>query len=235
MQNVLLTLAIPFYENEQLLRKTVESVLEQSVSGWRLIISLDSKLSINFITYLECLNDNRILVIDNESKGICENWNNCIDIVESEYMVILHSDDELAPDYIATMLELIRSEPHNALYFCGAKIIDIKSQVTFSFSDKVKDFLKPSMGSIKLAGDEGLSSLLKGCFIFCPSICYKTEVIKKYKFRKKWQMVLDLDLYARLLIDGYSFYGTNKKEYRYRSANSHCKSADKRKLKSTYR
>ncbi|ABV37598.1 glycosyl transferase, family 2 [Shewanella sediminis HAW-EB3] len=218
MQGKQITFTIPFYENEILLKKTVESVLAQSIPDWLLIISLDSKLSNEFISYLRRLNDNRISVIENESsnKGICGNWNNCIDSVESEYVTILHSDDELIPNYIVTMLEAMNEAPDNAFYFCAVKVIDINSQATFSFADKIKNYIKPNNSIVKLTGDNGLASLLKGCFIFCPSICYKTSVIKKYKFREKWKMVLDLDLYARLLFNGYSMYGTSKEAYRYR-------------------
>lgn len=214
----MLTICIPFYENETLLKKTIVSVLLQTVSSWRLNISLDSNLSDDFISYLHLLNDKRIQVFNNknENKGICGNWNNCIDSVESDYVTILHSDDELSPNYIEVMLNLVNKKPHGAFYFCGAQVIDINSQPMFSFADKVKRFIQPRSELITLSGDKGLSSLFKGCFIFCPSICYKTSVIKKYKFRQQWQMVLDLDLYARLLMDGHSSYGTNKEAYRYR-------------------
>lgn len=216
MRNKLITFTIPFYENETLLKKAVDSVLAQTISEWCLIISLDSPLSIQFINYIERLNDARIFVIENEKPGICSNWNNCIDATKSEFITILHSDDELAPDYISTMNELLTETPGNALYFCEAQVIDVNSQVVFSFVDRVKSLIRPKSDSIKLVGDEGLASLLKGCFIFCPSICYNLSILKKYKFRKKWQMVLDLDLYARLLIDGHSLYGTKKEVYRYR-------------------
>ncbi len=216
MKNKKITFTIPFYENEILLKKTVNSVLAQTISNWSLIISLDSNLSAEFVCYINMLNDDRILVIENENTGICGNWNNCIDTAESDYITILHSDDELTPDYIFTMYKLINEAPQSALYFCGAQVIDINSQPTFSFVDKIKLLIRPSSNLITIYGDEGLANLFKGCFIFCPSICYKTSVITNYKFREQWQMVLDLDLYARLLIDGYSLYGTNKEAYRYR-------------------
>lgn len=214
----MLTICIPYYENEILLRKAVDSVLKQSLSSWRLNISLDSDLSEDFTHYLFSLGDDRIQVFRNkeEDKGICGNWNNCIDAVDSEFMTILHSDDELEPNYITTMLKLISSAPDNALYFCNAKIIDIKSQITFSFVDKIKAFIRPNLSLVKLHGDKGLANLLKGCFIFCPSICYNSKVLKSYKFRPQWQMVLDLDLYTRLLIDKHTLCGTNSKSYRYR-------------------
>lgn len=218
MHNKHITFTVPFYENEALLKKTVESVIAQSIPDWTLIISLDSKLSETFSEYLTRLNENRVSVIENNStnKGICGNWNNCINAADSEYITILHSDDELAPNYIATMLSAINEAPEHALYFCDVNIIDINSKPTFSFADKVKDYIKPSKSTLKVEGDNGLASLLKGCYIFCPSICYRSDVLKKYKFRETWKMVLDLDLYARLLMDGFSFYRANKKAYRYR-------------------
>lgn len=214
----LITFTIPFYDNEELLKKAVESVIQQSCTDWRLIISLDSELSQDFIFYLDSLKDKRIQVINNEieNKGISGNWNKCIEAVESDYVTILHSDDELAPNYIQTIKTLIERDEEAALYFCGAEIINDDSQPVFSFVDKVKSFIQPKTEPISVAGDLGLASLLKGCYMFCPTICYKTEVIKKYKFRQKWQMVLDLDLYTRLLLDGNKFIGTHLNAYYYR-------------------
>jgi glycosyltransferase involved in cell wall biosynthesis len=75
MPNSAITFTIPFYENEDLLRRAINSVLSQTLADWRLIISLDSQLSIEFISYFEALNDSRITVIKNadSNKGICGN------------------------------------------------------------------------------------------------------------------------------------------------------------------
>jgi len=216
LDTVLISFAIPYYENEALLTKAIESVLSQTSSNWRLLISLDLEFSDTFKKYLNNLNDIRISVVSNEVQGICQNWNNCLRQVTTEYLTILHSDDELEPDYVATMESLIERYPENVLYFCGAQIIDSDSQPLFSFADSIKGLLAPKGNIIRLNGDRGLSSLLKGCYIMCPTICYRSEVIKKYAFRDKWQMVLDLDLYSRLLFDGHSFIGIRDKAYRYR-------------------
>ncbi|RHW74896.1 glycosyltransferase [Colwellia sp. RSH04] len=216
MEKVQVTFAIPYYKNERLLKKTIESVFAQTVANWRLVISLDSPLSADFLRYLSEVDNSRIELTNNESKGISGNWNNCIASSTTEYTTILHSDDELNQDYLSVILNLIKEKSDCALYFTGADIIDINSNKRFSFVDSVKGIIRPNHGKIQVAGDKGLASLLKGCYIFCPSICYKTDIIKKYQFMPQWQMVLDLELYSRLLFNGYAFYGSNEKAYRYR-------------------
>jgi glycosyltransferase involved in cell wall biosynthesis len=218
MQDKLITFTIPYYENEILLRKAIDSVISQSVPYWRLIISLDSQLSSEFMCYLNTLGDSRIQVVTNkpENKGICGNWNNCIDLVDTGYVTILHSDDELMPHYVMTMQKLIKESPSYSFYYCAVVIINGYSKSIYSFVDQVKLLIQPRSKEVIIAGDQGLGSLLKGCFIFCPSICYKTEVIKEYKFLKQWIMVLDLDLYARLLVDGHKFLGSKELAYKYR-------------------
>ena len=156
MNNNFITFTIPFYENEDLLQKAITSLLAQSSIYWRLIISLDSPLSVTFDTFLHSLSDNRIQIIQNVNPGICSNWNNCINAVESKFITILHSDDELKPYYVETVLSLINKEPENALYFCGAQVIDINSQPIFSFVDKVKSIIQPN--TLKLSGELGLTS-----------------------------------------------------------------------------
>ena len=216
MQPYLITFAIPFYQNELLLKKAVLSVINQTISDWRLIISLDNQLSDELLTFISALKDNRISLVSNVNKGICNNWNNCLSAVESSYVTLLHADDELASNYVQVMFDVINNNPDSALYYCGVKIINQCSEPVFSFADSIKKVIQPRGKTIKLSGDVGLSTLLKGCFIFCPSICYQTSIIKSYVFNERWQMVLDLDLYARMLFDGYTFIGSNTVAYYYR-------------------
>lgn len=215
-----ITFAIPYYENEAYLKKAVQSVLNQTATDWSLIISLDNALSDSFLSYIESLSDNRISIVYNFRSGIAGNWQNCINESVTEYTTILHSDDELKPNYISIMNELIKNHPRASLYFCDAAIIDENSNDKFSFIDFMKQVIRPKEKLYKLEGDDGLSSLLDGCYIFCPTICYKTDVIKKEPFSDKWFMVLDFELYARLLFKKHRFVGTKKIAYKYRRHNS---------------
>lgn len=211
-----ITVAIPYYDNEFFLKKAILSVLAQTVKSWKLVISLDNELSIKMNDFIHSLNDPRIILIRNAKKGIAENWNNCVDNVTSDFIVILHSDDELMPTYLEFMYNQIDRDSGACLYFCRANIIDDNSQDNFSFIDFVKRLISPKPVSFKVSGDLGLSSLLKGCYIFCPTICYRMSVLKEYKFSSQWNMVLDLELYSRLLFDGKYFIGTNNSYYNYR-------------------
>lgn len=214
--NTPISVAIPYYSNEQLLLKALHSVEKQTVNPYEVIISLDSKLSDSALNQISKLSLPNLRILENQKAGIAYNWNYCIQNALGDYISLLHSDDELLPNYIEQFQLLIKSAPTCAAYFCGVNVINEHSYPVFSFADWVKQFIRPSGDKIIIEGDSGLASLLSGCYIFCPTVCYQTKIIQDYKFNSRWRMVLDLELYARLIFGGNKLRGINKKLYNYR-------------------
>jgi len=81
----------------------------------------------------------------------------------------------------------------------------------------VKKLIRPrSKKDIITVGEEGLLSITKGAWIFCPTLCYRRELIPVGGFSSTWKFVVDVDLMARILFGGGSIVGTTEVGYRYR-------------------
>jgi glycosyltransferase involved in cell wall biosynthesis len=149
-------------------------------------------------------------------KGIAANWNHCIKEASGDYILLFHADDTVRSNYFDIISDLQREYPGSAAWFCRASVIDANGSTIASPIDLAKSALTPRPPAYCLKGDEGLAKLLLGCFIYCPTVCFRASVLKSYQFDENLKMVLDLDLYSRLLMAGETISGSNLVGYDYR-------------------
>src|SRR6476620_6515152 len=95
-----LTFAIPFYSTPEYLRAAIDSVVRQTVTDWALVIVDDKSQHPGIDALVKSYNDPRMRYQKNEQNlGQAGNWNRCLDAVKTEYVALLHADDELMPTY----------------------------------------------------------------------------------------------------------------------------------------
>ncbi len=213
----MITFAIPFYRNLELLERAVRSVLAQTDSDWKLIISDDGSEP-GVREFVDGLVDSRVRYVHNAARlGMVGNWNRCLELADTDRVTLLHGDDEVLPGYSALMKDMAEWYPDATAYFCRARIIDVQGKAVFSFPDFTKAVLMPSRTKIiRLKGEPGLRALLRGCFIFCPSVCFRKSALGAERFDPRWEMVQDLDLWSRLLFKGSELVGLPDFGYAYR-------------------
>lgn len=212
------SVCIPHYGSERFLLEAVKSVAEQSVREFELVLSLDSPVSDAGLAQVrDWVPEVRVTYCP--TSGIAPNWNHCIEQATGDYTVLLHSDDKLKPGYLALMNKLIQQYETADAWFCAVALVDDQGQSTRSFADSVKVWIEPNQQEYTLQGDQGLAQVLKGCFIYCPTMCYRSETIQQFGFSEHWGMVLDLELYARLLMAGKRIVGTRDVQFEYRRHN----------------
>ena len=212
-----LTFAVPYHSGPGLLESAVRSVFAQSEPSWRLIISDDGPDGSGEPVAATFPDPRLHYVRAPVGEGMAANWNRCLGLAETELVTLLHADDELAPNYAATLVAAAERFPEAALLFCGAEVIGPGGRPVFSFPDYVKRFLVPSRKRpVVLEGDAGLAAVLRGNFIMCPTVCYRRAALGGLRFDGRWQFVLDLDLFARVLLGGGRIVGVPDVAYRYR-------------------
>ncbi|HEV3344895.1 MAG TPA: glycosyltransferase family A protein, partial [Pirellulales bacterium] len=204
-----ITLAIPYYSNLEYLRKAIESVLRQTDDSWKLLVSDDGEHGAEAERLVLGFHDGRMAYHGNQRRlGMAGNWNRCLDLADTDLVTLLHADDELLPDYTATMCKEAERRPEACALFCGAEVIGEGGERRFSLPELVKKALRPGRGRrIELAGREGVKALLRGNFIMCPTLCYRQRLLGERRFSDRWQMVQDLDFTTRLLLEGETLVG----------------------------
>lgn len=212
-----ITFAIPFYRGDEYLRRAIRSVFAQTSPAWQLVVCDDSPDGAAEAVLAEFA-DPRVRYARNpRNLGMAGNWNRCFDVTETELVTLLHGDDELLPNYAATMTRAAAAHRTAAALFCRARVIGADSQPVFSFPDRIKDvLLRWGTEPVMLSGPEGIAGLLRGNYIMCPTVCYRLPVVGDRRFQARWKFVLDLEFFSRLLKDGGEIVGVPEFAYAYR-------------------
>ncbi len=120
------TIAIPAYKS-YFLRKAIESVLNQTLVDYELIILNDcSPEPIDDIIGL--YKDERIRYYKNNSNvgilNLVDNWNRCLELARGDYFLCMGDDDELLPSCLEQYSRIIRKYPELNVYHGQTLIID---------------------------------------------------------------------------------------------------------------
>jgi glycosyltransferase involved in cell wall biosynthesis len=192
---------LPYYGDVSLMQAAVRSVLAQSDPGWRLTV-VDDGQEPGVPEWFAQLGDSRIRYDRNaRNLGVTANYRKCIELAEHEYLVMMGTDDIMLPNYVATARSVLAEYPGVAMIQPGVEIINGQGQPTTTLADQVKRRLyAPKVASRQLMGGEELAaSLLRGCWFYFPSICWRTDAIRKVNFRPDLEVIQDLALVIDLV------------------------------------
>jgi glycosyltransferase involved in cell wall biosynthesis len=239
-------IAIPFYRNVDYLRGAVASVVAQSSGDWRLVVVDDSGALERESAVHEAVTafgDARIRYERNPATlGMVPNWNRCLDLAElagAPLVTLLHGDDRLLPGYVATLQRLAAAHPEAVALHCGAEIIGPSGRRTVSVPDLVKGLIAPrGAAETVLRGEPGASALMRGNFIMCPTLCFRSALLAGRRFEPGWEQVQDLELTVRLLMEGEVIVGTPAIAYAYRrhpESATHLQSANRLRFDEEFR
>ena len=210
--------AIPYYSGLHYLAATLASVRSQTIDDWEAVV-VDDAGPEPAADLVASLNDPRIRYVRNESNlGLAGNWNAAVSASTAPYVTILHADDELLPDYAATMVDLLDRHPGALAGHCRVELIDEAGRPTRTLADSVKKVIRPRVSKEMITnGDDGLASLLRGFWIFCPTLCFRRRLFQEARpFESRWRFVVDFSFLANCLFDGHHLVGTPVVGYRYR-------------------
>ena len=102
--NLLFTVVIPTYNHAHLIKRCLDSVVNQSVDNWEAIV-VNNYSQDNTIEVVESYNDSRIRLINNLNNGIIAvSRNKGIDEARGEWICFLDSDDWWSSDKLESCL-----------------------------------------------------------------------------------------------------------------------------------
>lgn len=198
---------VPAFGDGALVRETVASVLCQRDHRWRLTV-IDDGVSAGrggaLAPWLTQLGDDRVRYLANpRGLGINRNFQRCVDEARGELVAVLGADDRLLPHFVGTVREVAAEHPDAAWIHTGAVIIGDDGQPTSPIVDRMKRFSALGVRGRRVVGGEVLAaSLLRGNWMYFPSAAFRREVVQRHGFRPGHEIVLDLDLYLRILLGG---------------------------------
>ncbi|MGC9666979.1 glycosyltransferase family 2 protein [Planosporangium sp. 12N6] len=209
---------LPYYGDVALMQAAVRSVMAQSDPDWRLTV-VDDGREPGVPGWFAQLGDDRVRYQRNaENLGVTGNYRKCVGLAEHEYMVMMGTDDIMLPNYLAALRSVLKEYPGVGMIQPGVEVINGAGEVTNTLADEVKRRLyAPKVRTRRLMGGEELAtSLLRGCWFYFPSICWRTDAIRKVNFRDGLTVIQDLALVIDLIQEGEQMAVDSTVCFRYR-------------------
>jgi len=120
-----ISILLPNLNNRSYLDQRIQTILDQTVSDWELIVVDNYSDDGAWELFLEwAKKDPRFKISQAPREGMYANWNNCIRLAKGEYVYIATSDDTMSPDFLEIMQKALDEHPGCDLAHCKLKIID---------------------------------------------------------------------------------------------------------------
>jgi glycosyltransferase involved in cell wall biosynthesis len=191
---------LPAYGDNALVRETIASVLAQDDPRWRLTVIDDAPGDLK--SWIAELGHEKIRYLPNEKRlGINRNFQRCVDEATAGLVQLIGADDRLLPDFVRRVHAAAEQHPDAAFFHTNAIVIDDDGRPYLPMADKIKRLVS-IRGGVVTGGERLATSLLHGNWMYFPSVVFRVEPLKKHGFREGYDIVLDLDLYLRILLDG---------------------------------
>jgi len=203
-QASLVDVMLPAFGDGPLLRETVASVRDQSDPRWRLTVVDDGPLDPDLAAWFAGLDPPRIRYLHNPvNLGINRNFQRCVDLAEAGLVVLVGADDRMLAGYVSAVTAAAEVFPQAAMVQPGVRVIDGDGRPVRPLGDRVKSLLAMRVAGTRLVGGEELAcSLLRANWMYFPAVAFRRSWLQRYGFREGYDVVQDLDLYMRMLVDG---------------------------------
>ncbi|MBN2456873.1 MAG: glycosyltransferase [Sedimentisphaerales bacterium] len=128
MNTPLVTIGIPFYNNQETLLSSIKSIFAQTYKNWELILvddgSTDSSLHI-----ARFIDDSRVRVIsDGINKKLAARLNQIIGLAKGKYVARMDADDLCLPTRIERQVQLLEKDSKVDIVGCGAVYLNKENE-----------------------------------------------------------------------------------------------------------
>ncbi|MBN1317552.1 MAG: glycosyltransferase family 2 protein [Anaerolineales bacterium] len=183
----LISVILPAYNGAKTIRKTIESVLDQTYANLELIV-VDDGSKDETREYLAEITDPRVRIYTYNNVGMAANRNRGIDLVRGEYIAFIDQDDLWLPDKLRLQLQALERNPEAALSYTWIDRIDEEDNV-----------LKPATREAE-SGDILAKMLLSDFLITCSCPLIRKTAMDQVGgyFDEEMPPADDWDLWLRL-------------------------------------
>lgn len=203
---LMISVVMPVYNAEKCLDEAIESILTQTYTNFEFIIINDGSTdhSLEIIEKYKS-EDERIILVSRENKGLVASLNEGIDKAKGKYIARMDADDISLPQRLEKQIELMEKEN---LDICGGDYLSIDEEgslVSLNMTPKGQEMCT-------------LSLVSKVPFAH-PTVMIKKDFLDKHKLRygqSQYKKAEDLDLWNRMHEKGAKFSNVNDIIFKYR-------------------
>lgn len=182
----MLTIGLPFYNNEKTLANAIKSVLAQTYQYWELILVNDGSTDNSYkIAKDFSKSDNRIkLLSDGVNKGLIYRLNQIIDVADGKYIARMDSDDMMMPTKLESQMEVLLKN----------KLIDVIDTAAYTIDDNDNPTGMRGMTDLSTWNRK---KTFKNVLLFHPTVIAKTSWYRQNKYNQQFVRSEDFELWCR--------------------------------------
>ena len=193
----------PFYGDVAMMKEAVRSVLRQTDPDWRLIVVDDGYPDDSIPGWFGSLGDSRVTYMRNETNlGANGNYRKCLTFVENPLVQVMGADDVMLPNYVEWLVRAARRCPEASIFQPGVFVIDEHGAPSRTMVERVKGFYMPPRIPQVLRGEALAVSILRGDWLYFPSLAWRAETILGIGFREGYDVVQDVALVCDVAMQG---------------------------------
>lgn len=197
MNAPLVSICIPTYNSGEFIKRTLDSVLNQTYKNIEVII-VDDRSKDNTKEVIEEYNDERIKFVLNERNcGLSKNWNNTLKKATGKYIKLLCADDVIYENCIEEEVNALENNSDCSLVISNTHIVNSNDKITL----KVKKLKKQGKYDGKKLAKKSI--LLKNFYGAPCSTLFRRETVRRIGlFDEELSLIPDYDLWLRLSYEG---------------------------------
>ena len=198
MSEARVTVGIPTFNRSDWLRDTIESVLAQTFTGFRLVVS-DNASGDDTPDVVRSFGDERIEYVRSERNiGRIGNFNRLIALADTEFLVLLPDDDVLYPGHLEAAVDLLERFEAVGLAHSAFDLIDAQSQVIRRVNP-LETCSPVTIETRALALERLMASAWPICF---SSVVYRTKaIVEAGGMREEDEPWGDLQMWMRIALN----------------------------------
>lgn len=125
------SIVMPVYNSERFIKKSVQSILNQSFNDWELILINDGSQDGSWeIIESFAERDERVRCFSQENKGVSRARNRGIELAQGDYVMFVDADDELCADALQIVANAIQSVPECDVVEFNVYWVNLCSEIT---------------------------------------------------------------------------------------------------------
>lgn len=200
------SIVIPSYNSEKTIKKTINSILNQTYTNFNIII-VDDCSTDNTVEIINEFSNPKIILHINET-NICfeNNWNKALSMANGDFIKLIPDDDTLEKDALKLQVDILNNNQNVSLVSSKRNIIDINDKILMIRGNQIGNSnictYKTAIKYIVRSGTNPIGE--PGSTMFRANILQKVG-----KFNGQYPHFIDLDFYIRLLEHG-DYYFINK-------------------------
>lgn len=178
MENKLISIIIPLYNNEKFIGKCLDSVINQIYSNIEVIVVNDGSTdNSGNIVKQYTMKDKRIKLINKKNSGVSDTRNIGLENAHGEYVCFSDADDILSPDYVSYMLSLMIEDGIDVVS-CNSMFGNYDKKQTKRIEERIINGEKAAIALLSYTVPIGVySKLFKKSFLDHNNIRFRTNLV----------------------------------------------------------